>query len=353
MPTKKKPKSRAAALVADINQTLGLENKVKLGSDEYFKIERIPTGSYILDRITGGGFALGRHYELYGSESSGKSYTVYRTMALSQARGNLCAVVDPEHSFDNERFQFLGGDPEELLAFHPENAEDAISVMMLLAKHAKEQTLEIVTIDSVSSLLTMEEASKDPREKDQPATQARMMSRALRRITAVNQKTLFLWTNQQRIDIGVKFGNPNVTSGGKALRYYATGRIEFQRGPKITQKRKVVKNGQPITTDISTGRWIQVRVEKDKSTRPFREGSFVFDYDLKTIDPNWEIISLGLEDDLIERNTAGKYSYEDIDGTLWEGNEKRFRGILRENPEMFEEIAVAIRDETQRQGRAD
>src|SRR4029077_14609181 len=115
MPTKKKPKSRARVLAADINQTLGLENKVKLGSDEYFKIERIPTGSYILERITGGGFALGRHSEIYCSESSGKSYPVYRTMALSQARGNLCAVVDPEHSFDNERFQFLGGDLEELL----------------------------------------------------------------------------------------------------------------------------------------------------------------------------------------------------------------------------------------------
>ena len=350
---KEKSGSRAAALVADINQTLGLENQVKLGSDEYFKIERIPTGSYILDRITGGGFALGRHYELYGSESSGKSYTVYRTMALSQARGDLCAVVDPEHSFDNERFLFLGGDPEELLAFHPENAEDAISVMMLLAKHAKAQTLEIVTIDSVSSLLTMEEASKDPREKDQPATQARMMSRALRRITAVNQKTLFLWTNQQRVDIGVKFGNPNVTSGGRALRYYATGRIEFQRGTKITTKRRVIKNGQPVNTDVSTGRWIQVRVEKDKSTRPFREGSFVFDYDLKTIDPGWEVISLGLEDELIERDTSGKYSYEDIEGTIFSGNEKKFRGILRENPELFEEIAVAIRDETNRQGRAD
>jgi recombination protein RecA len=352
MPTKK-AKNRAAALAADINQTLGLENKVRLGSDEYFRIERIPTGSYILDRITGGGFALGRHYECYGSESSGKSYTVYRTMALSQQRGNLCAVVDPEHSFDNERFHFLGGDPGELLAFHPTNAEDAIAVMMLLARHAKEQTLEIVAIDSVSSLVPGEEMAKDPREEDRIAGQARMMSRALRRITAVNQKTLFLWTNQERQDINVRFGNPRTTSGGKALRYYATGRIEFQRGAKITQKRKIVKNGQPVNTDVSTGRWISVRVEKDKSTRPYREGSFVFDYDLKTIDPTWEIISLGLEDELIERDSSGRYTYEDIDGTVWVGNEKRFRGILAENQELFEEIAVAIRDETQRQGKVD
>lgn len=347
----KKKKTAAAALMAEVNDTLGLANPIRLGSDEYFKIERIPTGSYVLDRITGGGFALGRHYELYGAESSGKSYMVYRAMALSQQRGNLCAIIDPEHSFDNERFQFLGGDPDELLASHPENAEDGVAVMMLLAKHAKEQTLEIVAIDSVSSLVPTEEMSKDPRDKDQPAGQARMMSKALRRITAVNKKTLFLWTNQERVDIGVKFGNPNVTSGGRALRFYATGRIEFQRGQKIVQKRTVVKQGKPIEKDVTTGRWIQVRVEKDKSTRPGREGSFVFDYDLKTIDPTWELISLGLEDGLIERNSTGRYSYEDVAGEVWQGTERKFREILRDNVEIFDEIALAVWDESQRQGR--
>ncbi len=354
MPVKKKgTKGRAAALMAQINSTLDLEDGVRLGSDEYFKIERIPTGSYILDRITGGGLVLGRHYEFYGSESSGKSYTVYRTMALSQQRGNLCAVVDPEHSFDSGRFQFLGGKPEELLMFHPRKAEEAVAVMMLIAQHAQEQTLEIVGIDSVSSLVTSEEMSKDPRENDQPASQARMMSRALRRITTVNKKTLFLWTNQERTDINVRFGNPRVTSGGKALRFYATGRIEFQRGLKIKEKRRVIKNGKPVLTEVPTGRWIQVRVEKDKSTRPNREGSFVFDYELKMIDPTWEIISLGLEDQMIERSSSGIYTYEDITGEIWQGNAKKFREILRDNEELFEELSVAIRDETYQQGRVD
>ena len=119
MATKKKL-SRAAALAAEINTTLKLEGGgVMLGSDPYFQIERIPTGSLVLDRVTGGGFALGRHYELYGSENSGKSHTVYRTMALSQQRGNLCAIVDPEHSFDGERFAYLGGDPDELAWIPP------------------------------------------------------------------------------------------------------------------------------------------------------------------------------------------------------------------------------------------
>jgi recombination protein RecA len=346
---KKKQPMSAAMLMAQVNDTLDLENPVRLGSDEYFKIERIPTGSLVLDRITGGGFALGRHYELYGSESSGKSYILYRTMALSQERGNLCAIVDPEHSFDHERFAFLGGNPDEILAYHPENAEEAIAVMMVLAKHAKNSILEVIAIDSVSSLVTTEEMAKDPRDRDNIAPQARMMSRALRRITAVNKKTLFLWTNQERVDVGVTFGNPKTTSGGKALRYYATGRIEFQRSTRVTEKRNVVRHGKKVATDVAVGRWIQLRVEKDKSTRPLREGSFVFNYDLKTIDPGWEVISLGLEDELIERNTSGVYSYEDLDEVMWQGNEKKFRGFLRDNEELYEEIASAIREETRLQ----
>jgi recombination protein RecA len=353
-PVKKKKRisrdSDARALMNAVNQELDLENPVRLGSDEYFIIERIPTGSFVLDRITGGGLALGRHYEFFGSESSGKSYTVYRTMALSQERGNLCAIVDPEHSFDNERFSSLGGRPEELLAFHPDNAEDGVAVMMLLAKHAKEQVLEIISVDSVSSLVPREEMAKDPREEDRIASQARMMSRALRRITAVNKKTLFLWTNQERENIAVRFGNPRTTSGGRALRFYATGRIEFQRGARIKEKRKIVRDGKLVETEVTTGRWIQVMVEKDKSTRPGRMGSFVFDYDLKTVDPYWELISLGLEDEMVLRNTAGQYTYEDIDGKVWSGNERKFRGYLRHNEELYEEIAVAVRDESRRQG---
>jgi len=348
-----KKKSRAAVLASQVNQTLGLEQGVRLGSDPYFKIERIPTGSLVLDRVTGGGFALGRHYELFGDESSGKSYIVYKTMALAQSRGKICAIVDPEHAFDYDRFSFLGGDLDELIAHHPENAEDAVAVMMLLARHAKDESLEVIGIDSVSSLVPTEEMSKDPREKDQPASQARMMSKALRRITTVNRRTLFLWTNQQRVDIGVKFGNPNVTSGGKALRYYATGRIEFKRGQRIREKRSVVRQGKKVETEIMTGRWINVHAEKDKSTRPYREGGFVFDYDAKVIVPEWEVISLGLEDGLIERSAKGVYSYVDLDGEEWAGNEKAFRRHLRENGQLFEEITDVIRDESENQGKGE
>lgn len=353
MPIKKaRRNSKVDELRTLVNSTLKLGDEgreVLLGSDEYFRIERIPTGSLVLDRITGGGFALGRHYELYGDESSGKSYIVYRTMALSQARGNVCAVIDPEHSFDFERFEFLGGRPDDLLAYHPNTAEQAVSVMMLLANHGRAHDLEVIGIDSVASLVAREELEKDPREEDRIGSQARMMSRALRRITTVNEKTLFLWTNQERTNIGIRFGNPNTTSGGKALRFYATGRIEFRKGGKVRAKRKVARSGKLVESEVTVGRWTQVRVEKDKSAIPGREGSFVFDYDMKMIDPAWEIIQLGLEDGLITRSANGWYSYIDLDDVEHKGTEKKFRKLLMDNEELQDEITAVISDNTQNQ----
>jgi recombination protein RecA len=346
---KVKKRSRAAALAAEINDVLKLEEGIRLGSDPYFQIARIPTGSLVMDRITGGGFALGRHYELFGDESVGKSYIVYRTMALSQQRGNLCAVVDPEHSFDSERFRFLGGNPGELLIQHPQTAEDAVAVMMMLARAAKEELLEVIGIDSVASLVTNDEAQKDPRDEDRIGAQARMMSKALRRITTVNKKTLFLWTNQERMDIGVRFGNPKTTSGGRALRYYATGRIEFRRGSVVKEKSKRARAGRLVETDVPVGRWIQVRVVKDKSTAPGSEGAFVFDNRLKKISPAYEVIQLGLEDGLIDRTSNGWYHYTDLEDHEWKGTEKKFTHWLNTNDDLRGELEAAIIDQTHNQ----
>jgi recombination protein RecA len=279
MAVKKKTRSsgnnRALALASEINNELKLSTPIMLGSDPYFTIVRVPSGSLVIDRITGGGFALGRHYELFGDESVGKSYVAYRTMALSQARGKVCAIIDPEHAFDAERFSFLGGYPEELLAYHPQTGEDAVAVMMMLAKHSRLREIEVITCDSVASLVSTDEASKDPRDTDKIAAQARMMSKALRRITTVNDKTLFLWTNQEYTNVGVTFGNPNVSKGGKALRYYATGRLEFRKGQAVKEKQSKVKLTKVVdATDVRIGNWVQVRAVKEKSTKPYREGAF-------------------------------------------------------------------------------
>lgn len=335
--------TKAASLANEINASLGTD--VRLGDDAAFEIVRIPTGSLVLDRVTGGGFALGRHVELFGDENVGKSYIAYKTMALAQSRGKVCVIVDPEHSFDRKWFKHLGGKPKELLTFHPENAEDAIAVMMLIASHAEEKEIQVVTIDSVSALITKEESEKDPREQDRIASQARMMSRALRRITAVNKQMLFIWINQERVNIGVRFGNPKTTSGGRALRYYATTRIEMRRGTRIVEERSVARGGKLVNGKVQVGRWIQLRCEKDKSTRPFREGSFIFDNELSEISLPSEIIELGLLDGTVERK-ANSFCYTDLDDREWKGTYKQFTKWLRTEDVLRDELVSVIEDQT-------
>lgn len=354
MPKTKRKKggqlSRAARIAHELNTAL--DTDVRLGSDPYFEIVRIPTGSLVIDRITGGGFALGRHVELFGDESSCKSYIVYKTMALSQERGNLCALVDPEHSFDSAWFDKLGGRSDELLLHQPDNAEDAIAVMMMLAKHAESGDIEVIGIDSVSSLVPGEEVDKDPREEPRIAGQARMMSRALRRITVVNKKTLFLWINQERTNVGIKFGNPKTTSGGKALRFYATTRIELRKDAAVRSKRSIARSGKLVERDIIIGRWIQARAEKEKSTRPHREGSFIFDTEHGEIDEGSEILQLGLEDRLITRS-GNKFRYLDIENKEYSGLEGKFKKYLKEDEDLRDEIISVIQDNTVRMGRGE
>jgi recombination protein RecA len=335
--------TKAASLANEINASLGTD--VRLGDDEAFEIVRIPTGSLVLDRVTGGGFALGRHVELFGDENVCKSYIAYKTMALAQDRGKVCVIIDPEHSFDRKWFKHLGGKPRELLTFHPGNAEEAVSVMMLVAKYAEEKEIQVVAIDSVAALITKEEQEKDPREEDRIASQARMMSRALRRITAANRQVLFIWINQERTNIGVRFGNPKTTSGGRALRYYATTRIEMRRGTRIIEERQVARGGKLVKGKVQVGRWIQLRCEKDKSTRPYREGSFIFDNELSEISLPSEIIELGLLDELIERR-SNSFIYTDLDDKEWKGSYKQFSKWLRINQVLCDELVAVIMDQT-------
>jgi recombination protein RecA len=337
-------RARAAEVMTEINSELG-EAVIMLGNDPYFEIVRIPTGSLTIDRLTGGGFALGRHVELYGDESAGKSAIAYMTMALSQARGNLCALVDPEKSFDPDWFRHLGGIPEELMIERPKSAEEAIKVMMLLGEHGVDKGIEVVMVDSVAALLPLEELSKDPTEEDRIAPQARMMSRALRRITSQNKRTLFLWTNQTRTAIGNFFGNPTTTPGGRALKFYDTTRIELKKGEKIKRPGKKAAKGKLVEKQIVEGHYVYARSEKEKSTRPHREGTFEFDGKVGGISLESEIINLGLEDGLIQRS-GNTFSYLDVDDYNWAGSDKQFRRMLMENDEMRTELIEAIQDMT-------
>jgi recombination protein RecA len=341
--------SKAAEIMHSINAEIG-KPAIKLGAHEDFIPIKIPTGSLVIDRITGGGFTLGRSVELFGDESACKTFIALRTMALSQQRGNLCALVDPEKTFVPEWFEYLGGIPGELLLFQPEekwNAEDAVAIMMMLGGLQAEEFIEVCTIDSVAAMVTQEEMARDPREFDQPASQARMMSRALRRITTTNKSTLFIWINQERTNIG--FGaqfNPRTQSGGRALRYYATTRLELKDAGQVKAATDVADKGKLVKKDRPVGKWIQAKNVKDKSTRPGRMGMFVFDNIKHEIELESEIVTLGLEDGIIDQS-GNKLTYEDVEGRAHtSANPKNFKKLLREDDELREELIASISDMT-------
>jgi recombination protein RecA len=355
-PPKKKRKrtgklSNAQELASLVNSAMG-KPLMRLGSDTELEVVRIPTGSMVIDRITGGGFALGRHVELFGDESACKTYIAFRTMALSQQRGNACALIDPEGTYDPDWFVHLGGIPEELLYFGPRTAEEhmtadeSIGVMLTLADHAKEHSLEVITVDSVSAMVPREETEKDPREEPRVAGQARMMSRALRRITTANKRTLFIWINQERMNVNMTFGgSPKTTSGGRALRFYATTRINLRKAHKLTEAKKRADRGQMKETQLPTGNWIQARSEKDKSTRPLQQGMFVFDNTKGRIDLESEIIQLGLEDQIIEK-LGNSYLYVNAAGGELKKTWKAFKQAIREDEMLASEMIAAISDMT-------
>jgi recombination protein RecA len=336
--------SATATIVSAINGAL---KRPVLGfaSDPKFAVEHIPTGSLTMDRITGGGFPRGRHVELYGDEAAGKSYIAYRAMALAQQRGELCALVDAEKVFDEEWFTHCGGVPEDLIYFRPTTGEELIEVLMLFARGAEEvQNVSICTIDSVASILPREELEKMPTEgDDRTASRARLMSRLLRRVTTVNDKTLFLFTNQVIDKIG---GYGGTTSpGGRALKFYASVRIEMKKEQKEKKARKVIVKGKQVEKQVVVGQWVIVRAEKQKTARPGQEGMFFFDYDRRCIDHEREIVNLGLTDGLITL-TGKKLEFEDEDGSLHSGIESRFLTLLREDPELAEQLEWAISERT-------
>lgn len=295
----------------------------------------------------GGGFPLGRHIEIFGDESTCKTYIAYRTMALSQQRGNICALIDPEHSFDPKWFAACGGIPEELITAQPDVAEKAIEAMMVLFQNPD---VEVITVDSVAALSTKEEIKKAPNdEKDvRIASQARFMSTNLRRLTTVNERTLVLWTNQNRTKIGTFFGNPNTQPGGRALRYYDTARIELRRGEQVkAKKKKVNTKGKLVDADLQTGFWIYAKALKNKVSKPHMESTFVFDNDAGRIDPFAEIVQLGLADGLIQQTGRSAYAYVDLDDVEWKENSlSKFKKMIATNPQVHEELVESIQENT-------
>ena len=308
-----------------IRSKFGDESIMKLGEKPKVNVNAIPTGSIGLDAALGiGGMPRGRIIEIFGPESSGKTTLSLHVIAEAQKLGGICAFIDAEHAMDPEYAQRLGVKTNELLISQPDKGEQALGIVESLVHSGK---MDVIVIDSVAAL-----TPKDEIEGDMGAfhvgKQARLMSQALRKLTSIvaKSKTVVIFINQIRMQIGVMFGNPETTPGGKALKFYTSVRIDIRR---IAQ----IKKGE----EIMGGR-VRVKVVKNKVAAPFRQTEFDLMYN-EGISQEGEIIALGEKMSIISKSGTS-YSYGDV--KLGRGYDAT-RQFLKENPSIREEILGQIR----------
>lgn len=323
--TMDKEKALAAAL-SQIERAFGKGSIMRLGQRENaVEIPAISTGSLGLDIALGiGGLPRGRIVEVYGPESSGKTTLAQHVVAQAQKAGGKCAYIDAEHALDPIYAKKLGVDIDNLLISQPDTGEQALEIADTLVRSG---AIDVLVVDSVAALVPKAELEGEMGDSH-VGLQARLMSQALRKLTAsvARSNTLIIFINQLRMKIGVMFGNPETTTGGNALKFYASVRIEIRRGAQIKDKDETIGNN---TT---------VKIVKNKVAPPFRTVEFDIIYG-EGISKTGELIDLGIKAGLVEK--AGAWiSYK---GERWQGRENA-RTFLRENPAVAEEIEQQIRE---------
>jgi recombination protein RecA len=341
--TKDKADEAQALSPADVAAIINKKwpGAMKKGSDPSLRITRIPCGILSIDMLLGGGFARRRHFEIYGGYNVGKTYTTYRLIANAQRMGLACAFVDVEATFDPEFAESCGVDLEALHMPEFEHGNRAIDIVETLLRSA---AFDVVVLDSIAALLPKAELEMDMEAGSMGTQQAKMMSAALRRLTAANQKSVMVYINQTREAIGVMFGKRTTTSGGKAMGFYAGTRLEMVRTENIKRTKKVIdaSKGDEKTAEVVVGHRVLVRVEKDKTggARPHDETSFVFSYDLGGADPVEDLIYLGRKYGIIKKNSTSWWveGYEDEKQT----GRPRFKKWLRRNVAVAEELRDSI-----------
>lgn len=314
-----------ADTLREIKTKFGEDSIMMLGDKPHVDVNAISTGSIGLDAALGvGGIPRGRIIEIFGPESSGKTTLSLHVIAEAQKMGGICAFIDAEHSMDPEYAQRLGVRIDQLLISQPDNGEQALEIVESLVRSGK---MDVVVVDSVAAL-----TPKDEIEGDMGAhhvgKQARLMSQALRKLTAIvaKSKTVVIFINQIRMQIGVMFGNPETTPGGKALKFYTSVRIDIRR---IAQ----IKKGE----EIMGGR-IRVKVVKNKVAAPFKQTEFDLMYN-EGISREGEIIALGEKMGIIQKSGTS-YAYGDV--KLGRGYDAT-RQFLKEDKKISEEILKQIR----------
>lgn len=327
-----KEKLKALQLTLDkIEKTYGKGSIMKMGDNPIEEVEVIPSGSVSLDLALGiNGYPKGRVIEIYGPESSGKTTLTIHAIAEAQKRGGIAAFIDAEHAFDRSYAQKLGVDTENLLISQPDNGEQALEIADNLIRSG---AIDIIVIDSVAALTPKSEIEGEMGDSKM-GLQARLMSQALRKLTGSIAKTncCCIFINQLREKIGIMFGNPETTTGGNALKFYASIRLDIRRIGQL-------KDGDNIF-----GNRVKVKVIKNKLAPPFKVAEFDVLYG-EGISRVGEIIDLGVDFNVIKKSGSW-FSYGDT--KLGQGRDS-VKQILTDNPELAEEIESKVREELLKQ----
>lgn len=321
-------KTRALGLALEtIEKQFGKGSIMKLGEAHKVQVECIPTGSISLDLALGGGIPKGRIIEIYGPESSGKTTLTLHAIAEIQKQGGTAAFIDAEHALDPAYAERIGVDTTNLLLSQPDNGEQALEITETLVRS---NAVDLIVVDSVAALVPRAEIEGDMGDSHM-GLQARLMSQALRKLTGVinKSKATVIFINQIRMKIGVMFGNPETTTGGNALKFYASVRMDIRRIGQIKQGDSVLGNRT------------RVKVVKNKIAPPFREAEFDIMYN-QGISRSGDVLDLAAERGVVEKSGAW-YAYNDT--KIGQGREAT-KKYLEDNPKVLEEVAKKTLEST-------
>ena len=310
--------------IAQISKQFGDGSIMKLGENHKVDVELLPSGCLSLDIALGGGYPKGRIIEIYGPESSGKTTLTLHAIAEIQKQGGTAAFIDAEHELDPAYAKKLGVDTENLLVAQPDNGEQALEITETLVRS---NAVDLIVVDSVAALVPQAEIDGDMGDAHM-GLQARLMSQALRKLTGIinKSKATVIFINQIRMKIGVMFGNPETTTGGNALKFYASVRADIRRTAQI-------KNGDDVI-----GNRTKVKIVKNKIAAPFRVAEFDIMYN-EGISKTGDILDLAVEHEILGKSGAF-YKYNDQNIGQGRENAKRY---LLENPDIMAEIDAKVR----------
>ena len=312
------------AAMSKIEKDFGKGAIMRMGDKQIEDVEVIPTGSIALNVALGiGGYPRGRIIEIYGPESSGKTTLALHAIAEVQKKGGIAAFIDAEHAFDSTYAAKLGVDVDNLWVSQPDNGEQALQIVDELTRSS---AVDILVIDSVAALTPKKEIEGDMGE-NVVGLQARLMSQALRKLTSTVSKpnTCCIFLNQLREKIGVSFGNPETTTGGNALKFYSSVRLDIRKGSPV-------KDGDTVLGYIT-----KVKVAKNKLAPPFRRAEFEMTFG-EGISKTGELVDLGVEYDIIKKSGSW-YSYN---GSKLAQGRDATKTLLHDNPELCEELDMLI-----------